>query len=256
MRLEGKNTVITGSGSGVGRASALRFAEEGAKVVCADVDLDGAKETVRQIEAAGGTVATDVAKEDDVVAMIAAAADEFGRLDVVFNNVGIPTPRLGIQLEDHTAEDFEKLFAVNVGGTFFGCKHAVLKFKEQGRGGVIVNTGSVAGMVGWGGTVYGATKGAVHQLTRAVAIEGAPHGIRANALCPGAMPRTGFMAAGGMAVVGDDLEAIVEHVGTTIPLGRIITAEDCAEVAVFLASDESANITGILVPVDGGYIAR
>jgi NAD(P)-dependent dehydrogenase (short-subunit alcohol dehydrogenase family) len=259
MRLDQKSVVITGAGSGVGRASALRFAQEGAQLIVADLDLEGAKETVRQVEAAGGTavpVAVDVAKEGDVIAMLEAAVEQFGRLDVLFNNVGIPTPRLGMGLEDHTAEDFQRLFAVNVGGVFFGCKHAVARFKEQGGGGVILNTGSVAGLVGWGGTVYGATKGAVHQLTKAIAVEAAPHGIRVNAICPGAMPRTGFMAAGGMAVSGDDLENIVEHVGTTIPLGRIITGEDCAEAALFLCSDESINITGVLVPVDGGYVAR
>ncbi len=259
MRLDQKSVVITGAGSGVGRASSLRFAEEGARLICADVDLDGAKETVRQIEAAGGTaapVAADVSQEADVVAMLESATEQYGRLDALFNNVGVPTPRLGMGLEDHTAEDFERLFAVNVGGVFFGCKHAVARFKDQGGGGVILNTGSVAGLVGWGGTVYGATKGAVHQLTKAIAVEAAPHGIRVNAICPGAMPRTGFMAAGGMAVSGEDLENIVEHVGTTIPLGRVITGEDCAEAAVFLCSDESVNVTGVLLPVDGGYVAR
>jgi NAD(P)-dependent dehydrogenase (short-subunit alcohol dehydrogenase family) len=258
MRLADKHAVITGAGSGVGRASARRFAAEGAKVVCADLDVDAAKETVRLVEDAGGTalaVAADVSVEDDVVAMLA-AVEQFGRLDILFNNVGIPTPRLGMALEDHSEADFQRLFAVNVGGVFHGCKHAVLRFREQGGGGVILNTGSVAGLVGWGGTVYGATKGAVHQLTKAVAVEAAPHGIRVNAICPGAMPRTGFMAAGGMSVSGDDLENIVEHVGSTHPLGRAITAEDCAEAAVFLCSDESANLTGILVPVDGGYVAR
>ena len=109
---------------------------------------------------------------------------QFGRLDIMFNNVGIPTPRLGMTFEDHTLEDFDRLIAVNVRGVFLGCKHAVLRFKEQGDGGVILNTGSVAGLVGWGGTVYGATKGAVHQLTKAVAIECAPFGIRVNAICP------------------------------------------------------------------------
>lgn len=259
MRLAGKRTVITGAGSGVGRASALRFAEEGASVVCADLDAASAKETVRQVEAAGGNavaVVADVAREEDVIAMIAAAVDASGRLDVLFNNVGIPTPRLGMTFEEHTAEDFQRLFAVNAGGVFFGCKHAVLQFKEQGDGGVILNTGSVAGLVGWGGTVYGATKGAVHQLTRSVAVEVAPHGIRVNAICPGGMPRTGFMAAGGMSVSGEDLENIVTHIGSTHPLGRAITAEDCAEAAVFLCSDDSANVTGVLVPIDGGYVAR
>jgi NAD(P)-dependent dehydrogenase (short-subunit alcohol dehydrogenase family) len=259
MLLEDKNAIITGAGSGVGRASALRFAAEGARVVCADLDVDKAKETARLVEDAGGTAVpfgVDVSKEDEVVAAIAAVVDNFGRLDVVFNNVGIPTPRLGSTLEQHTAEDFQRLFAVNVGGVFYGCKHAVVRFKEQGDGGAIVNTGSVAGLVGWGGTVYGATKGAVHQLTKAVAVEAAPFGIRVNALCPAAMPYTGFMAAGGVELPEDALEQVAESVGATHPLGRAITAEDCAEVAAFLASDRAANITGVLVPVDGGYVAK
>ena len=123
---------------------------------------------------------------------------------------------------------------MNFRGVFLGCKHAVIQFKEQGDGGVILNTGSVAGLVGWGGTVYGATKGAVHQLTRAVAVEGAPFGIRANAICPAGMPYTSFMAAGGMARLGCDLEAVAAHTGSMHPLGRPITAEDCAEAAVYL----------------------
>jgi NAD(P)-dependent dehydrogenase (short-subunit alcohol dehydrogenase family) len=259
MLLDDKNAIITGAGSGVGRASALRFAQEGARVVCADLDADAAKETVRQVEAAGGTAVpfgVDVADEEQVAAAIAAVVEQFGRLDVVFNNVGIPTPRLGSTLEQHTAEDFQRLFAVNVGGVFFGCKHAVLRFKEQGTPGAIVNTGSVAGLVGWGGTVYGASKGAVHQLTRAVAIEAAPFGIRVNAICPAGMPYTGFMAAGGVSLPDDALQQVAESVGASHPLGRPITAEDCAEIAAFLASDRAANITGVLVPVDGGYVAR
>ena len=259
MLLEDKNAIITGAGSGVGRASALRFAEEGAKVVCADLDVDNAKETVHQIEAAGGTAVpygVDVADEDEVAAAIAAVVEQFGRLDIVFNNVGIPTPGLGMTLVDHTADDVSRLMSVNFGGVFNGCKHAVITFKAQGDGGVILNTGSVAGLVGWGGTVYGATKGAVHQLTRAVAIEAAPFGIRVNAICPAGMPHTGFMAAGGLDVSDEDRRRIAERVGATHPLGRAITAEDCAEAAVFLVSDRATNITGVLVPVDGGYVTR
>ena len=259
MLLEGKNAVIAGSGSGVGRASALRFAEEGARVVVADLRLDWAKETVRLIEAAGGTavaVECDVSKEDDVIAAIAAAVEHFGRLDIMFNNVGIPTPRLGMIFEEHTVEDFERLTAVNFRGVFLGCKHAVIQFKKQGGGGVILSTGSVAGLVGWGGTVYGATKGAVHQLTRAIAIECAPHGIRANAICPAAMPYTGFMAAGGMDVPAEAIDQVAQQTGAGHPLGRPITAEDCAEAAVYLVSDRAANVTGVLLPVDGGYVAR
>jgi len=259
MLLEGKKAIVTGAGSGVGRASSLRFAEEGAAVLCVDIDLDRVKETVAQIEAAGGAAVAercDVSNEEDVAATVAAAVEHFGRLDIMFNNVGVPTPRLGSKLEDHTVEDFERLMRINVGGAFLGSKHAVIQFKRQGDGGVILNTGSVAGLVGWGGSVYGASKGAVHQLTRAVAVEGASFGIRSNAICPAGMPFTNFMAAGGMDTSQVDLDAIGKQVGASHPLGRPITAEDCAEVAVFLVSDRARNITGILVPVDGGYVAK
>jgi NAD(P)-dependent dehydrogenase (short-subunit alcohol dehydrogenase family) len=257
--LEGKTAVVTGGGSGVGRASCLRFAEEGARLVCADIDLDRAKETVAQVEAAGGTAIAercDVSQEAEVVACIATAADRFGRLDIMFNNVGIPTPRLGMSFEDHTVDDFDRLAAVNFRGVFLGCKHAVIQFKKQGGGGVILNTGSVAGLVGWGGTVYGATKGAVHQLTRAVAIETAPFNIRVNAICPAGMPFTNFMAAGGMDRSSIDIDQVAQHTGSMHPLGRPITAEDCAEAAVYLVSDRAGNLTGVLLPVDGGYVAR
>jgi NAD(P)-dependent dehydrogenase (short-subunit alcohol dehydrogenase family) len=259
MLLKDKTAVVTGGGSGVGRASCLRFAEEGARVVCADIDLDRAKETVAQVEAAGGTAVAercDVAQEADVVAGIATAVDRFGRLDIMFNNVGVPTPRLGMSFEEHTVEDFERLTAVNFRGVFLGCKHAVIQFKKQGGGGAILNTGSVAGLVGWGGTVYGATKGAVHQLTRAVAIEAAPFNIRVNAICPAGMPYTNFMAAGGMDGAGIDIDQVAQHTGSMHPLGRPITAEDCAEAAVYLVSDRAGNVTGTLLPVDGGYVAR
>jgi NAD(P)-dependent dehydrogenase (short-subunit alcohol dehydrogenase family) len=259
MLLEGKSAVITGAGSGVGRASAQRFAEEGASVVCADVRLDWAKETVRLVEEAGGVAVAeecDVSREDAVRAAIASAVASFGRLDVMFNNVGIPTPRLGMSFEEHTVEDFDRLFAVNVRGVFLGCKQAVLQFKKQGDGGSIINTGSVAGLVGWGGTVYGGTKGAVHQLTRAVAVECATFNIRVNAICPAGMPFTNFAAAGGLQASAEEMVKVGEHVGSMHPLGRPITAEDCAEAAVFLASDRAANITGVLLPVDGGYVAK
>jgi NAD(P)-dependent dehydrogenase (short-subunit alcohol dehydrogenase family) len=258
-RLHGKNTVITGAGAGVGRATALAFAREGARVAVADRDLARATETATLVNEAGGTaipVAADVSVEDDVVAMIAAAVAAFGSLDVLYNNAGIPTPRLGMAFEDHTLEDFHRLVGVNLGGVFLGCKYAVLQFKAQGGGGVILNTGSVAGLVSWGGSVYGSTKAAVHLLTKAVAIEGAPFGIRVNAICPAGMPYTQFMAAGGMAVDAAALEQAVQRVGASHPLGKPITAEDCAEAAVFLCSDAAANITGTLLPIDGGYVAR
>lgn len=259
MLLEGKSAIITGAGAGVGRAAALRFAAEGARVVCADVSLERVKETVQLVEAAGGTAVAaecDVSKEADVAATVALAVSQYDRLDIMYNNAGIPSPRLGDLLEDHTVEDFQRLMGVNLLGVFLGSKHAVLQFKKQGSGGVIINTGSVAGLVAWGGSVYGATKGGVHQLTRSVAIEGAPFGIRCNAVCPAGMPYTQFMAAGGLATDPDHIDAVVSQVGASHPLGRPITAEDVAEAAVFLASDRASNITGVLVPIDGGYVAK
>lgn len=258
-RLEGKNAIITGAGAGVGRATALLFAQEGARVAVADRDLDRANETARLVTEAGGTaiaVAADVAVEADVVAMIATTVEAFGQLDVLYNNAGIPTPKLGMKFEDHSLDDFNRLVAVNLGGVFLGCKHAVLQFKAQGTGGAILNTGSVAGLVSWGGSVYGSTKAAVHLLTKAVAIEGAPFGIRVNAICPAGMPYTQFMAAGGMVADAAAVEQAAKMVGASHPLGQPITAEDCAEAAVFLCSDAAANITGTLLPIDGGYVAR
>ena len=134
--LDGKSAIVTGAGSGVGRVSALRFAQEGARVVVADINLDNAKEAVREIESAGGSAAAvgvDVSDEQQVQDLIAAAVDQYGRLDILFNNVGIPTPRLGLIFEEHTLEDFNRLVAVNLGGVFLGCKHAVLRFKRARR---------------------------------------------------------------------------------------------------------------------------
>ena len=259
MQLEDKNAVITGAGSGVGRAAARCFAREGARVIAADIDLASAQETVRLIEEEAGTaqaVGVDVSVDAQVAATVATCVDAFGRLDIMFNNVGIPTPRLGMTFLDHSIEEFDQLMAVNVKGVFLGMRHAVARFTEQGDGGAILNTGSVAGLVGWGGTVYGATKGAVHQLTRAVAVECAPAGIRVNAICPGAMPYTGFMAAGGFDVPPESLDDVAAAAGAIHPMERPITAEDCAEAAVYLCSDRAANVTGVLLPIDGGYVAR
>ena len=140
---------------------------------------------------------------------------------------------------------------------FHGSKYAIKQFKQQGDGGVILNTGSVAGLVVVGRHACTApTKGAVHQLTKAVAIEGAPFGIRCNAICPAGMPFTDFIAAMGMTVSDEDKVKMAEGVGAMHPLGQPITAEDCAEAAVYLVSDAARNVTGVLLPVDGGYVAR
>jgi NAD(P)-dependent dehydrogenase (short-subunit alcohol dehydrogenase family) len=259
MQLEGKSVVITGAGSGVGRASALLFAREGARVVCADVMEDWAKETVRQVEEEGNTAvvaACDVTKEAEVQAAIASAVSAFGRLDVMFNNAGVSTPFGAGPFETYDDDMWDRLMNINLRGVFYGMKHAILRFKEQGDGGVIVNTGSAAGMVGWGGTVYGVSKGGVVQMTRAVAIEAAPFDIRVNAICPGAMPGTNFGVHDPEQAFQEKPAELLEMAGQLHPLGRVTTAEDCANAALFLAGDRAANITGVLLPVDGGYLAR
>ena len=264
--LDGKSVVIAGSGSGVGRAGALLFAQEGAQVVVADLREDWAKDTVAQIEADGGTavaIGCNVVDEDDVAAAVGLAVEQFGRLDIMWNNVGISTPRLGMTFTDHTVADFEKLLMVNGMGMFTGCRQAVLQFRRQAEsgndedraGGVIVNTASVAGLVGFGGVPYGASKAIGIQLTRGLAVELAAEGIRVNCFCPSAMPTTNFGRVEGEEFK-EQPEEYLQFAGSFQPLGRIITPEDCANAALFLASDLSANVTGVALPVDGGYVAK
>jgi NAD(P)-dependent dehydrogenase (short-subunit alcohol dehydrogenase family) len=258
MLLGGKVVVITGVGSGVGRATARLFAREGACVVGGDVREDWGKETTRLVNEAGGPeaqfVPCDVTREDDVRELIEAAVASHGRLDVMMNNVGVSTPRPGMKFEEHDPADWKRLIDVNLLGVAHGCKHAMLRFRAQGDGGVIVNTGSAAGMVGWGGVPYGATKAAVIQLTRGLAIEAAPLGIRVNCFCPGAIDTNFAMPP--EAAFQPKPAAILEIIGNYHPLGRPIEAEDCAKAALYLASDLSSNVTGIALPVDGGYLAR
>ena len=168
--LQGKVAVITGAGSGVGRASARTFAREGAQVVCGDLREAWVADTVDLVERDGGTaraVQCDVTREADVKQAIAEATARFGRVDVVFNNAGISTP--GLTIGDHDDARYDQLMDVNLRGVFYGCKHAVAAFTEQGGGGSIINTSSVSGLVGFGGIVYGITKGGhqpAHQGTR------------------------------------------------------------------------------------------
>ena len=245
-KLEGKVAVVTGAGSGMGRASALLFAEEGAKVVCADVSRneDSAAE---EIGKAAIAVHTDVSQAADVQAMFAAAVETFGRLDVVFNNAGWNAPHHPI---DETDDDlFDRLVAVNLRGVFLGIKYAVPALRAAG-GGSIINTASATGLVGRKGiAAYGSTKGGVVALTMGAALDLAADNIRVNCICPGMI----YTGRGG---APPDNSAPVPTRAMPVPMARYGTPREIATAAVFLAGDDSSYMTGVALPVDGGYVAE
>lgn len=253
MRLAGKVAVITGAGSGIGRATATLFAREGARVVVADMSEGGGRETVALIQAAGGEalfVKVDVTRAADVEAMVAAAVEQFGRLDILYNNAGIQIKGTATAM---TEEAFDKVMAVNVKGVWLGCKYAIPQMERQG-GGVIVNTASGAALIGTRENVaYCASKGAVLQLTRQIALDYAAAGIRVNAVAPGVVD-TPLMAPV-FEQMGNVAQA-KEATGSRHPLGRLAQPEEIAKAVLFLASDESSFSTGSCLVVDGGYTAQ
>jgi NAD(P)-dependent dehydrogenase (short-subunit alcohol dehydrogenase family) len=255
--LAGKSIVITGAGSGVGRAASELFARHGARLICADIQREWVEETAGLVRNAGGEATTahcDVTRKADVAAAIDAAVAAYGRLDVMYNNAGIASPPnaegVPAKFTENTEEQIERLLAINVRGVMFGCQLAIGRFRIQGGGGVIVNTASVAGLMGFGGVLYGSTKGAVVNLTRALAIEVAKEQIRVNAVCPSSMI-TRF-GGGGKEPPSPERMAMTAKLQ---PLGRNIEPLDCANAALFLASDLASNITGVNLPVDGGVAA-
>jgi NAD(P)-dependent dehydrogenase (short-subunit alcohol dehydrogenase family) len=255
--LKGKSVVVTGAGSGVGFAASELFASHGARLVCADIRSDLLEETVAAVKAVGGeaiAIKCDVSRKSDVVAAVKAAVEAYGRLDVIFNNVGIPSPKTAqgglAQLAQNTEEEIDRLINVNQKGVIFGCQAAIDQFRAQGGGGVIVNTASAAGLMGWGGVLYGSTKGALVNLARSLAMEVAAEGIRVNNVNPAGMA-TRFITGDR----GPLPEAALERMGRMHPLGKVIDPKDVANAALFLASDLASNITGINLPVDGGMSA-
>ena len=253
MRLKDKVALITGAGSGIGQASALKFAREGATLVAVDNQREGNQWTVRSILAEGGTaiaVEADVTDAQDVRRMTRTAVENYGRLDILFNNAGINAHGTILDIDE---EDFDKVFAVNVKGVFLGCKEAIPLMKSQGSG-VILNTASQLGVVGReGSAVYPVTKGAVIQLTRCLALDHAADGIRVNSICPGHIDTP--LSRRGRERTGDP-EAAFRYLTEGTALGRIGTPEEMADVAAFLCSDEASFITGAAILADGGWTAR
>jgi 3-oxoacyl-[acyl-carrier protein] reductase len=249
MRLPNRVALITGAASGIGRASAVLFAREGAKVAVADIDERGGRQTVDLIAKEGGSavfVKADVTKADDVERMIKASVDQFGKLDILFNNAGIGTAFTPLEQVDEALWD--RVMAINVKSIFLGCKYAAPVMKAQG-GGVIINTASISGVRPRPGlTVYAASKGAVIIFTKAIAIEFAPYKIRVNCINP-VVTDTAFITK---TIDPSQIEAAKKGMLSTIPLGRLGEPEDMAFAALYLASDEAGLVTGVSLDVDGG----
>ena len=252
QRLAEKTAIVTGAASGIGRAIARRFAEEGATVVVADTreePREGGEPTHERILSEGGTarfVRTDVSSVDDLEAVVAETRDEYGRLDVMVNNAGIFPPQSDVT--DVDEETYDDVLAVNLKGVYFGSQTAIDAMQEQDEGGVIVNMSSIAGLAGYDrSSAYCASKGGVANLTRELAVEQGPNGIRVNALAPGIVET---------AQTKQDEEEVIGEYTEQIPLRRDGRPEDVADAAVFLASDEAAYVTGHNLVVDGGYMAE
>jgi 3-oxoacyl-[acyl-carrier protein] reductase len=243
MRLEGKTAIITGGGSGFGAGIARRFAQEGARVMVADINTDAAAAVAAEI--GGLAQGVDVANDASVAAMAKAALGSFGRLDILVNNAGIT--HLPQPMEDVTEAEFDRVLAVNAKSVFLTARHLVGHMKANGTG-AILNIASTAGVsprprLNW----YNASKGWMITATRAMAVELAPSGVRVNALNPVA-GETPLLKS----FMGEDTPEIRARFLATIPLGRFSTPQDMANAALFLCSDEASMITGVALEVDGG----
>ena len=240
MQLEDKVAIVTGAASGFGEAIARRYAAEGARVVCADLNDQLGKKVADEI--GGAYVHADVADRDDVKAMVGTAVDRYGRLDTMVNNAGIT--HVNRPMLEVGEEEFDRIFAVNVKAIYLAALEVVPLMREQG-GGCIINTASTAGLRPRPGlTWYNASKGAAITMTKSMAAELGPDNIRVNAICP---------VAGDTPLLASFLGANPrEAFEATVPLGRLCTSEDVAKAALWLASDEAGFITGVAFPVDGG----
>jgi NAD(P)-dependent dehydrogenase (short-subunit alcohol dehydrogenase family) len=252
MRLADKVAVITGAGSGIGRATAMLFAQEGAKVVVVDYAPEGGQETVEMIRRNGGEaifVETDVSKAAAVEEMVQTAVDTYGKIDILFNNAAVTIPA---SVVDATEAVWDKTMDIDLKGVFLPSKYAI-PHMIKGDGGSVINTASMCGLVASPNQApYSAAKGGVIALTRQMAIDYATHNIRVNSICPSEVRTPMFL---GFINRAPDPEKKMQELIARIPLGRVAEPEEIARVALFLASDESSYVTGVTLPVDGGLTA-
>ena len=253
MRLAQKTACITGAGSGQGKASSILFAKEGAKVLAADINLAAVEEVADTIRKSGGdatAMEVDVSRDDQVSAMIQKTVGTYGKIDILFNNAGIGYSSKYVMAPtvDTPVDQWDIVIDINLRSTFLGCKH-VLPIMEKQGGGVIINNSSINGLVAMtGADAYTASKGGIVALTRVLANDWAPKGIRVNCICPGAIETP--MIAPALELSG------IKKALSSCPMGRLGQPEEIAYTALFLASDESSYITGVILPVDGGWTTR
>ncbi|MDQ3378180.1 MAG: glucose 1-dehydrogenase [Actinomycetota bacterium] len=249
-RLAGKRTIITGAGSGIGRAIALRFASEGASIVLADVDEEAAESVANEIDGETLVHKTDVTRDGDVETLVGLAVSEWGGLDVMVNNAGVGVAGTAVTT---TEGEYERVMDVCVRGTFLGMRHAIPAMAESG-GGSVINMSSVAALVGLvDRAVYSAAKGAILAMTRASAIDHIGEGVRVNCIAPGTVdtPWVARITSG-----YDDPEEARANMQARQPHGRFVAPEEIAAMAAYLAADESASVIGACMIVDGGVTAR
>ena len=253
MRLKGKAAVITGASTGIGRASALRFGQEGARLILVDIAESEGADVAREVERRGGTarfMRGDVSRRDDNERALAVCVESYGALDILFCNAGITLPKTLPASDD---DEIDRLLAVNLLGPMYAARRAIAVMLEQPKGGTILFTASKTGLVAQTDSpVYCASKGAIVMLAKALALDYATRGIRVNALCPGIIDTP--MLRRFVDAMPDPAASWATH-SAAQPIGRLGTANECADAALWLASDEASFVTGVALPVDGGFTA-
>ncbi len=254
-RLEKLRAVVTGAGSGIGQAIAVRFAQEGASVVCSDINLEAAKNTVSMLETPGLAFQVDVANESEMKALIAFTLEHFGGLECMVNNAGVG---IAARVTETSEEDWDRVMNVCLKGTFFGMKHAIPAIQHsshpENTDGSVINMASIASFVGLIDRVaYSAAKAGILGMTRAAAMDHIPDGIRVNCIAPGTVdtPWVQRITAG-----YEDPEAARVAMRARQPHGRLVTAQEIAAMAAYLASSEAMSVVGAAMMVDGGVTAR